>query len=173
MKRTKFTSARKQRNYEAIEDMKIARKIAWTFNATTGIDFEELYSEAIVTYYESRTSFNAEKGMKFTSWAWLRMRNALIDYCANIQGKKMSSLDDIKVEPISYPTNGIEYLDSLNTLSTPARTVIEKIFNAPQIYLAQAPKLTRGIISKELLESGYTQVQTWDTIRELKQFINA
>ena len=46
-------------------------KLAASFNATTGIDFKELKSEANLAYCEALISFKEDKGAKLSTWVYI------------------------------------------------------------------------------------------------------
>ena len=46
---------------ENLKNINLVRKIAHSFNNTTGIDFDELFSEALVSYYEALADYKRKK----------------------------------------------------------------------------------------------------------------
>jgi len=75
----------------------LINKIAWSFFNTTGHDFNDLKSEATLAYLKALQTYNPEKSA-ISTWVWIRMRNALIDYLAkekrNTHGELPENLYD-------------------------------------------------------------------------------
>lgn len=62
-----------------MKDINLVRKMAWSFNKTTGIPFEELLSEATIGYLEAVQSHDPTRG-KLSTHAWTVMKCRLIDF---------------------------------------------------------------------------------------------
>ena len=80
---------------KTVENINLIRKLAWSFNSTTGIDYQELVGEATLAYYEALNDYDNTKGAKSTSWCYLRVKNHLINYCKREKRIKTDSLDGI------------------------------------------------------------------------------
>lgn len=63
-------------------ETRLAMKLAASFHYTTGLDLDDLYAEALLAYAEAQRSprFDPERS-KFTTYAYWRMRSALINFC--------------------------------------------------------------------------------------------
>jgi len=64
-----------------MKDLNLIRKVAWSFAKSTGQEFDELFSEATLSYMEALQSYNPEKA-KLSTWAVKIMTNHLITFCA-------------------------------------------------------------------------------------------
>lgn len=62
------------------EHLKVLRKMCWQLHTQSGHDVEDLFSEACLQYLLLRPRFNPDNGVKFTTFIWNAVRNALIDY---------------------------------------------------------------------------------------------
>ena len=60
--------------------LKVLRQMAWKLHTQSGHDLEDLFSEACLQYLLLRPKFNPDKGVKFTTFIWNAVWNALIDY---------------------------------------------------------------------------------------------
>ena len=147
-----------------IENINLIRKIAWSFTSTTGIDFEDLFSEAVVSYYEALNDYNASKG-KLSVWCWLRMKNNLINY---IKQEMNETIIDIEENPPTYVQQPNLFFELLGEFDDKANHIIKKILDNPHKYLSNPPKLARGIIRDELRKEGWKWVDIWDSFRSIK-----
>ena len=145
-------------------------KLAWSFHHTTGIEFEELKSEATLAYWEARHSFNPERGVKLITWAYTLIKNRLVTFCK--QERRMITMDEFPeyLQPGFTP----KYLHDFDVdmlFTGDAREVVELVLEG-NLNLNQAPKLVRGALSRTLFSKGWTQTQVWNSIREVKSVIN-
>ena len=62
------------------EHLKVLRKMSWQLHTQSGHDVEDLFSEACLQYLLLRPRFKPGNGVKFTTFIWKAVRNALIDY---------------------------------------------------------------------------------------------
>jgi len=61
--------------------MNLIRKVAWSFHQTTGIPYEDLFSEACLAYCQSVSQYTRERKIKRVTWSFIFMKRKLIDYC--------------------------------------------------------------------------------------------
>lgn len=54
---------------------------AWSFHYTTGIEFDELQSQATLAYLEACKLYDSNKGAKLTTFAYRAITNNLITFC--------------------------------------------------------------------------------------------
>ena len=59
-----------------MNDINLIRKIAWSFEATTNVDFDELFCEAALGYLEAIKKYDPTKG-KLSAFIWRCMDNQL------------------------------------------------------------------------------------------------
>lgn len=147
-----------------VENINLIRKIAWSFAGTTGIDFEDLFSEATVSYYEALNDYDESKG-KLSVWCWLRMRNNLINY---IKQEKNETIFNTEENPPTYTQKPDLFFVLLDEFDSRANHIIDKILCNPHKYLANPPKLSRGVIRDELRNEGWKWKDIWDTFRSIK-----
>lgn len=181
---------------EKIENINMIRRLAWDFHFTTGLDFQDLFSEAILSYYEGVSAYDKSKGAKITSFLYIRMKNHLINYCKN---EKLKSTISIDAEPALFNLPIITIVDEdennemqelfsgkaldlvriiINAANTPAefkqRTKGKrklKEVNATFDF-NQAPKMIRGQIVQYLRKRGWAWQNIWATMAEVKVILN-
>lgn len=96
-----------KKSIERIENSDMLRRLAWSFHYTTGIEWEELFCEAALAYYEARADFDPNAGTKLSTYAYGRVKNHLIDFCKKEQQFQYTSLDSIAVRENDYDTESV------------------------------------------------------------------
>jgi DNA-directed RNA polymerase specialized sigma subunit len=118
------------------EHLNLIRKIAWSFYSSTGIEWQELFSEASLQYCEALKSYDPEKG-RITTHLWNCIKSGLINFV-----KKEN-----KYRSYFLPLNGSELLDSPGYLFDyyPMITYSEKTMHTIEKALREEKK-TRMIL---------------------------
>lgn len=181
---------------EKVENINMIRRIAWDFHFTTGLDFQDLFSEAILSYYEGVAAYDESRSAKITSFLYIRMKNHLINYCKN---EKLKSTVSIDAEPALFnlPMITVVHEDEddkmhelftgkaldlvkiiLNAANTPAefkqRTKGKRKLKEVNVVFNfnQAPKMIRGQIIQYLRKQGWSWQNIWATMAEIKAVLN-
>lgn len=145
-----------------MENINLIRRIAWSFNATTGIDFDELLGEATLAYYEAKRTHNPKQS-KLTTWAYNHIQNRLINFC-KIQHIH-SNVDNL----IDHPyTNATPFFELAELFSDTALQIVNRITAQPEAYIGSSAKSVRGRIVKELRAEGWSWPAIWRTMDEIK-----
>jgi DNA-directed RNA polymerase specialized sigma subunit len=152
---------------ENLKNINLVRKIAHSFNNTTGISFDELFSEALVSYYEALADYKEEKG-KLSVWCWLRMQNNLINFIKKEHNETIVEINNDSFKQTVKPDIFFELLDEFNTKS---QYIINKLLEDPHKYLEYPPKYSRGIIRDELREEGWKWNDIWNEFRNIKEIL--
>ena len=147
----------------------LIRSIAWSFHRTTGIELEELISEATIAYLEALKTYRKSKKTKLSTWAYLIMRNHLIAfYKKSLQPREWELLPETPPDPFhSYSVK-----EQLEQMGGCAKQICEMIFKAPEEFLCHPPKMARGKIRQKLRKQGWSYPNIWAGIREVKEMIN-
>ena len=120
----------------------LIQKMVWSFHKTTGLDWEELYSEATLQFLEAIQTYNPEKG-KLSTWVTTRIRTRLITFCKK-QNALSSRLEAGKVIPQIHSENSFDILQStafheMMDSSDLTKEIFELIMkNPPQSYLKKS-----------------------------------
>jgi len=171
MKRTKFTNAKQQREQEAKDAkdyMQIVRRIAWNFHATTGIAFEDLFGEALVSFYSAKESYKPNRGTKFTTWAYMVTQHKMIDFCKKWKLRTAYNIEDLKEEPSITDVSPFILLEFIG-MRKDALYVAKMILENPVRFDV---KTSKALITEELLKRGWKYQRIWDVLKELKKQIN-
>jgi RNA polymerase primary sigma factor len=161
------------------DHLKVVAKIAWSFNKTTGIEFEELYSEGCLALCEAIPEYDPDKDCKLTTFIYRRVQNHLINTV-----KRYGYVKE-KFQAIPAEETGWEYGEDdpiidfnedlskvISTANKDVQQVINLVLQKPEIYGRQKSKFARGQIRNDLRELGWTWERIWKTIRDTKFFIN-
>lgn len=157
-------------------------KLAASFNATTGIDFKELKSEANLAYCEALLSYQEDKGTQLSTWTYRCVKNALINFCKKEQKHQ-------RVNNIDF------YLDSADADETPyivpdallvtdpepwevmqqqfqgiARKVVDVVLELD--HYSGTGKDMRGQVVEDLRAEGLSWPKVWGGIREVKMVLS-
>ena len=156
-------------------ELNIVRKVVWSYARSTGMDFDELCSEAYLAYLEAAPSYDPARGKKST-FIWNVVRNHINSL---LKTKKEIPVDKEAMETL---LEGREELDPEQIIITqeawkelfeslaPEAKIIFLLINNGQTYInTDKPREARGIIARELKARGWGESKIWATFRELKQ----
>lgn len=165
----------------AMENIKLIQKIAWSFHKSTGIRYDELFSEAALAYYEAlnclaknssskwKSSDYDDKQGKMSNYLWNCMSNWLVNFCReelhHTSKSKTVNERDATFEMEIFPEN------FLNEMSDDCKLIAEMAF---QIYDQSDDKKTkrmRAEIRYALRKNGWSHPRIWDGFRELKLYL--
>lgn len=155
-----------------MKDLNLIRKIAHSFHATTGVNYDDLFSEATIAYYNALRSFHKGTTASFSTYAWKAMKNALISFAKKEMKfhKKYISLDHEKIQVIEnfaqpeYRT----YDDWYESLPIDCKNMVKLIFDNEEM-IDNLPKMNRtGKVVSLLREQGWTYKRIWKAVREIK-----
>jgi len=83
-----------------MNNLNLIRKIAWSFHRSTGIDWDDLFQEAVLAYLEAERTHKPDRG-KMTTHAWTCITNRLKnyikeqeDYKSRKHGEELCSIED-------------------------------------------------------------------------------
>ena len=94
-----------------MENLNLIRKIAWSFHHSSGVEFEDLFSEACVAYFEGLENYDPSKG-KITTFMWTHITHHLRNYFNKMYRKQPSlvPMEELLNEPTYSITNLFEML---------------------------------------------------------------
>jgi len=163
MKRTKFPQSKSK---VQLKDLGIARQLAWSFNSTTGIEYDELYAEAMLAYAEAINTYEPESKTKFSTWAYIRIKSALINFAHQ---EKMPV--QVELNQVNQSTKVGYYWELEDQFSKDAKIIANMIITNPHQYIGKPPKYIRGQLKKELREKGWTWPRIYSAFRDMKQVL--
>ena len=157
---------------------RLLQKIAWSFHQTTGLDIEDLYSEACVAYCEAMRSYQPEKGA-ITTWLWHNIHSQLINYIkqeykyhqhvALLEHYTTNSRKDEENQALSIKDElSVENHNSfMDTLTPLAQELVKVVMNTPDQFF-NSPKESKQKIAALLMDEGWRLKKIWIGIRDIK-----
>jgi len=152
--------------------LSLIRKITWSFHNSTGIEWDELFGEAVLCYWEAALSHNPEKA-KLTTWTTTCITNRLRTFCKK-QNALSSRRKNNKPIPQTHSENFFDvhqsavFHEMINNSSS-TQQIFELIMKEPHQYIGWGGK---GKIKEQLRELGWTWEKIWNGFREMKQLLN-
>lgn len=139
------------------ENVDLVRKIAWSFHKTTGLNFDDLMHEAVGVYCEAIHNYKPNQGQKFTTFAWMLIQNALVNY-AKKQQKINTHSSEFELETLecAYCDESAFYTSNFfESLSKEAQEIVDLVLTFPDIFVKDHPKMTKQHIKKMLQNRGW------------------
>ena len=158
-------------------ELNIVRKVVWSYARSTGLDFDELCSEAYLAYLEAAPSYDPARGKKST-FIWNVVRNHINSL---LKAKKEVPMDKEAIDMLIEEKDelGPEHIvlaeeswrELFESLSPDAKMICLLVNNG-EVYLnTDKPRKSRGIIARELKARGWSENKIWATFREIKQVL--
>lgn len=167
MKRTKFLQRTKFHEKEELPiQMNLIRSLAWKFYKSSQVNWDELFSEACLAYCTYASKWDPSKGMKLTSYVYLAIKHELINFCKkehrneNLEGIEKWS-GDTSYEP-EY-----EFFHKTINHSEDVQFILDLLKSDPVKY-SKRPTKPSGMLWKELLEKGWSELRITHGIKQLK-----
>lgn len=157
-----------------IQYEKLLHKWAHSYRGTTGIEEEELFSEACLAYVYAINSFDANKGVQMSTWISRCVKNKLNDFIREAYRKEVTLFEEGKMDTFASPDAfyRIFSLEDIYTqLSANAKFICSLIIDKQVDLTAVPPKMARGEIQRELRELGWFWSDIWETFKELKNVL--
>ena len=146
-------------------------KLAWSFVHTTGLDFEDLKSEATLAYLKALKTFNPEKGTLITTWVYSNIKSALIRYSKSENNFKHGPLPDYLLDD-SF-NRKIKFQNVIEAASPDVHSIYEIILKRPNYFLQFNSRKARRVIRDILRENKkWSMPRIWKAIREMKMCLN-
>jgi hypothetical protein len=158
-------------------ELNIVRKVVWSYARSTGLDFDELCSEAYLAYLETAPSYDPSRGKK-TTFVWNVVRNRINNL---LKTKKEVPMDKEAIDMLIEEKDELDpeqvvlaeesWRELFESLSPDAKMICLLVNNG-EVYLnTDKPREARGIIARELKARGWPENKIWATFREIKQVL--
>jgi len=156
-----------------MEHLNLLRKIAWTFHKSTGLDWDELFQEASLSYLKALKTYDPEKG-KITTYIWCHVMSDLKDY------EYKERLYHAPLCDLKEACNKVESQSSLWTfIPEGLEKVIDLISRKAEVIdsllMAEKPESkikARNYIRSLLFQEGETLDEVRGTMLELKHIFS-
>lgn len=170
-----------------LNDLNLIYKIVWSYVKTNpGLEFDDLASEAIISYLENEqklysAKYDSSRGKKST-YIWHVVDSCLKTLLNKHTTKNENEFLAEEIELLLHthePSPEQQLLaeerlsELLNRLSPEALTVCDLVLNEPEIYLPlDKPKECRGIIFRTLRARDWSWPKIWKAFREVKEALS-
>jgi RNA polymerase sigma factor (sigma-70 family) len=148
-----------------MENIKLIKKMAWSFHQTTGLELEELFQEAALAYCESLSTYKPERG-RISTYVWTCIQNHLKNYLKKQLRKKsmMIPFTDISIEDEG------ESVDKLfEKLTEDTQEIVNEILHYPSIFKhLKGDKAINNIIHIMMVDYHWPKEKVWFSINQLR-----
>lgn len=128
------------------KNLNLLRKIAWSFHRTTGLDWDDLFQQAALSYCEGLRKYDPSRG-KLTTFMWCKIINDLKLYLKAQEEWKQSTTS---IENIDKP---IQKTNLFESFSNEAQQVAKIILRKPVNFTGKTPKEARLKVIKTLISA--------------------
>lgn len=149
---------------------KMLWRIAWSYHRTTGMDVEDLKSEANIAFLEACKTHDAEKA-KLSTWIWKYVTTHLNAYIKS-KGGVFCSLDENIPDPRNLAEEREDFSNIVSSMSEEAQQVVQIVLDAPGEFFELSSRFARGILFRKLRRMGWSWASIWDVFREIKNTLN-
>lgn len=162
---------------------KMIYALAKSFNATTGIEIEELQAEGYLAYCEAVLSYKEGNDTKLSTWVFTCVRNVLINYCRKEQFHRNCNslnyyLEDSEKEDYELTTipeqlwnmPEIPFSELYNEFKGLVKQVVDVVLEKD--HYVEKPKLARGQVVEDLREKGWSWNKIWEGMKQVKAQIS-
>jgi RNA polymerase sigma factor (sigma-70 family) len=175
--------------------LSLIKKIAWNYHASTGLDFDDLFSAASLAYVRAVATYDETKGASLNTWIWRAMENQLRNELKSVRKHRAVSATIASIaeeSSVGWPQGALQlkalleyehdvdamdpetlysFKERLDKLSDRAKALCAMIFENPGDFLGETKKESKHTLRIVLQEKGWSQSQIWDSFREVKQFV--
>lgn len=143
----------------------LIRHIAWQFHRRTGIEWQELFSQACLAYCECLKSYKKDKGAK-TTWVYTAMKNDLINFCKREHRNQYPTGVDDWFEDSLIPM--YEFFEQEMNLSEDTKEIIQMVREEPERYKG-TPREVVGLIRNDLrVHKSWAWQRIWKGMSNLR-----
>lgn len=148
-----------------MENLNLIRKIAWSFFYTTGLEYEDLFSEACLAYCECVKKYDKNKS-KITTFAHIHIRNHLINYINRLKLKNIDTIDIYEIDNIEYQNSPL-----IDKLSISAQIVLDTILSIKNVEILEKNEILKKVESK-FEETNQSMKTLWVGVKDIKLSLN-
>jgi len=154
--------------------------LALSFHRTTGIDLDELVSEALLAFVESSKTYDENKAA-FSTHLWRNIKNRLVNL--SNKAKKMKKEvpfieddeDDDSMIAVRYglvenftPEDYLIFKELIEELSPEAREICKAVLDDPAQFNISKPKQSKSLLTEKLLAMGWKKWRVDAAYQEIR-----
>jgi len=136
------------------------RKIALSYHATTGIDFEELFSEASLAYCEALRKYDPTKG-KVTTYTWYCIHSHLNTFLSDQKKMQYAPLETYKEVPETRAS-------LFDNLSRDALAIANVVLSCSKKYAPMAAEDAKERIVRVLRHKGWSMQRIQQAMADMQ-----
>ena len=169
MQRTHFKGQGQKMNILATKHINQAHSLAWSFCRTTGIDFEELKSEALLALCIAVDNYDPSRG-KLSTCVHHYVTRALCDFVKDQRENVCEEYEEMAKSINTENTAVFRHL--MNNLGEEARLIADIIFSGPAEIMRIAADTSyysiKGKIKEFLASKGIKKIRIDEAFEELR-----
>lgn len=153
-----------------MDNVNLIRKVAWSFHKSTGMDWDDLFQEAAIAYYESLKTYNESRG-KITTHTWNCITNHLKNYLKEqrkykdyIWEEELSSL--MKVKHTKHPAQVTS--EFWEALTNEAQVIAGMILFTPRRYIGRTAEEIEERIMRIMVCNGWSRKKVNAALKNLR-----
>jgi len=164
---------------ELAELEKIFRGVAFTYAKLYGYDSTELYQISIIKWFDKRTTFNADKGTKKSTYAYSVAKNAIRAHLKSEQKHMHQELDfDPEMKTVEIDTKTItkkikHLTERSQYIVKYCQQVLEPLMHTPGKYYKHGGNCKRKLKTHLMEEAGWSLSHVNQSFREIKDMLPA
>lgn len=136
-----------------MENIKLLRKIAWSFHKTTGIDWDDLFQEAAYAYCVSIDKYKPEKGM-ISTHVWHCVTNHLKNYLQE-EFKQTGHIDCYEALELALPNIAVNHPQFLDALTEDAKHIAKLVLSTPKKFVVLSMEQAETRVIRIMLKNGW------------------
>jgi RNA polymerase sigma factor (sigma-70 family) len=153
-----------------MDNINLIRKVAWSFHKSTGLEWDDLFQEAAIAYYEALESYDPSRG-KISTYMWWCMISRLKNYrkeqdeykCRKYDGE-INYLEDVTLT--KHPAQiASEFWESL---SEEATQIANLIFASSKKFVSLPYEQVEERIIHVMTRQGWSIERAQKGIQDLK-----
>lgn len=156
------------RLHDQFEGMIVER--AKSFAKTTGLLYDDVYSEARYIFYTCCSSWQKDKS-SFSTWLRINLNHGLTDFCKAIREISSENVTDFSITNLD-PAKQLNIKDSIEQLSDEAKFIVDIIFKNPEKALENTSTKWRVKLREKLrAEHNWSWGMIWKSFKEIKDML--
>jgi len=165
----------KKRNEELyLANIDMIRKKAWSYQRTSGIEFDELMSEGDMIFMTAIEKWDGKR--PFSTFLWVCLDSGFRKFIVKVDVPGDQGILETLSDGEPAPSRRMMFREILEDLSKEALEVVTLILGEPAEALGilgnEPPKMIRGAIQRYLVHDlGMTHRKSWEVMRELKAVV--
>lgn len=149
---------------------KLIQKMAWSFHRSSGIEYEELYSEACAAFARAYRKYDPERGA-FSTLLHHSCKHQLLGYIADQKKQNIIPREKEAQETLT-PESWAAFREALGNLKRDGREIYKIILNSPSEYFTRSHGSQSKLQRKIEEETGLPAKRIQNGFRMIRKLLN-